>query len=282
MPRISKFTQVVHSLSFTPHQLQPADILRWSADAFCHTALTQLKSQPELIEDHRFGFVYVGWQVKFLRPFTLHQARGEAARLNVESGLTAHTGKRDLMRVRTRFFGGGQEIVLSETLLNPLKMSGGAALDGVPSGLPDDIRAMLQPDELDASPPPNLFDANAVTESGELLRDRKTPFVLYRHEGELADMWQNPCLASLDGRAREAMVFDGGDDRLKHGLSKPIATMSAQLRRPVYVHEEGVILTRAYWLADHVAYVHEVKGSARGGSDSDRPTCATIVVHMAP
>ena len=108
----------------------------------------------------------------------------------------------------------------------------------------------------------------------------RTPFTLRRHEAEIADMWQNMALGSLAGRARESMAFSGGDARLRDGLARPIASMSGELRRPVYCQEEGIIETSAYWADDHVAYVHKVFGAKHGPAEDSRNLCATVIEHM--
>ena len=146
-----------------------------------------------------------------------------------------------------------------------------------------DLRAQLiKADEIVSEPAPRFVgpEQRKKADIGEPISERKTPFTLRRHESEIADMWQNMALGSLAGRAREAMAFDGGDPRLRDGLSRPIATMAGELRRPVYCQDEGVIVTRAYWADDHIAYVHEIMGAKRGPSEDSRNLCATVIEHM--
>lgn len=277
-PRRQRFERITHTCHFTPHQLQASEILRWAMDAMCEGVKDQIYPLRILVQEHQWSVVIVGFEVTWLRPFTFF----DATTITVDTGMVMHDGKRQVFGYTMQISANGEDVVRMVTQTHPVGLTGGDAMDALPCGVPDHLRALLEEDEVTAEPAPRFTgqEQRARAEFGDPIGERRTPFTLRRHEAEIADMWQNMALASLSGRAREAMAFDGGDPRLRDGLARPLASMSAELRRPVYAQDEGVIETRAYFAADHVAYVHKVLGAKRGPSEDSRNLCATIIEHM--
>lgn len=278
-PRRQQFERITHTCHFTPHQLQSSEILRWAMDAMCEGFRSQMRPLHELVMEHKWSVVIVGWEIVWVRPFTFF----DGCSLIIDTGKILHDGSsRKVFGYQINISANGEDVVRVVSQTHPVGLTGGAAMDALPCGVPDNLRAMLQEDEIVTEPAPRFTgdEHKARAEIGEPIGERRTPFTLRRHESEVADMWQNMSLASLSGRAREAMAFDGGDARLRDGLARPLATMSAELRRPVYCQDEAIVETRAYWTGDHVAYVHKVRGAKRGPSEDSRNLCATIIEHM--
>lgn len=279
-PRSKTFNRITHTCHFTPHQLQPSEILRWAMDAMVVGFSNQLMPFRLSVKDRHFSVVIVGFDIDWVRPFTFF----DASTIDIETSMVLHDGaRRQVFGYTITLRANDEEIVRVRSQTHPVKLTGSEALDALPCGVSDEFRAMLQADEIVSEPALRFVgsEQRKKAEVGEPIGERKTPFTLRRHESEIADMWQNMALGSLAGRAREAMAFDGGDPRLRDGLSRPLATMAGELRRPVYCQDKGVIVTRAYWADDHVAYVHEILGARRGPSEDSRNLCATVIEHMA-
>ena len=278
-PRRLQFSRVLHTCHFTPHQLQASEILRWVMDAMTSAVNNQLRPLRLLVKEHHWGLVVVGFEIQWVGPLHFFDANT----LEIDTGMVLHDGtRRQVLGYNSSISANGKEAVRMVSQTHPVELSGGEALDGLPCGVPDDIKAMLQPDEIVTDPAPRFAGSEQLgkAEIGEPIGEARTPFTMRRHETEIADMWQNMALASLSGRAREAMAFAGGDPRLRDGLARPLASMAGELRRPIYCQDEGVIDSRAFWAEDHMAYVHKVFGARRGPSEDSRALCATIIEHM--
>lgn len=278
-PRTVQFNRIVHTCHFTPHQLQPSEVLRWAMDAMVAGLNNQARDFRIMVRDYQWSLVVIGFEARWLRPFGFFDASG----IEIESGMILHDNRRrQVFGYDIAIRANGEDIIHIVSQAHPVELTGGDALDAVPCGVPDHIRAMFQDDEITRDRAPRFTGPKqrAKATIGEPIGTRQTPFTLHRHETEVADMWQNMALASLSGRARESMAFDGGDARLRDGMAQPVTSMAGELRRPVYCQDRGVIDTQAYWTGDHVAYVHQVRGARRGPSEDSRPVCATIIEHM--
>ena len=268
MTRRARFPRILTTCHFSPHQLQPHTVLGWAMDAMHVAVAHQLRPLRTLVRDHRWSLVIVGFEATWRRPLGFLDADA----VEIETGLRLHDGRRELIGFETRIMADRDLVVEIRSTGHPVRVSGSAAMDAEPCGVPEDLRALLPPDEITTAPLPRLaLPAGAPIRSGSL------PFQLRRDECETADQWANATLATLAGRAREQLAFAG----LPEGLSLPVRDLRAALRRPIFFGEEGVIDTDVFRLPEGLVFAHRIRSRSRGG-DEDRARCATVVETLAP
>lgn len=256
---------------FSPVQMQPASILRVGMSALASCIGTQLTEWRTLKRDHRTTVVIVGVKLNYLRDFDFFSS----AHIDVDAGLTTRRGGR-FLELKCALGAPGDPFALLTVLNRPVTLSGTEALDATPGSLDPALLAHFQDDEHDESPivRPVIDAGKALERDGELLDESTMPFTVSRADCEIADQWQNVRLPDWISMSRERMVFSTKDSRIKTGLRVPMMNLYAEFRRPMYLGDEGAIVTRAYAADGTVSFVHEVRTVTPGAPEG---VCAVAV-----
>ncbi|MCX4239981.1 hypothetical protein [Paraliomyxa miuraensis] len=279
MPRRFHWVRPLHTLDFSPLQLHPTMVLSLTIEALATCIRGQLCDWRVLVEQHRWSTVIVGFDVRWLRPFTFF----DASRLELDCGMRTRKDDQLLeVQLELRPESEDERVVSASLLCRPVEVTGGAALDARPAPMRGAPLAMLRDDEREPSAPGRVVpQREALVSSGSLVAERITDFEISRDECEVADQWRFSVLPALAGRAREALAMEGGDPRVRHGLSRALASTTAELRRPMYLREAGQVRTRVYEHEGSLAYVHHIHGAPLGpGPDAERPLCATVIEQL--
>src|SRR5262249_14220269 len=143
-------------------------------------------SHRRLVVEHRTGFVF--WSVQLVP--------GDPVGFFDADGLD--------VTVTGRVLGGGTQVACDVEVRGPvgrparlraggvpLRLDGGPALSGAPARLGPEVLSAFRADEIEArphrSPLPGL--RAAVAARGTPLASGRTPFVIHRHQCEVADQW---------------------------------------------------------------------------------------------
>jgi hypothetical protein len=153
----------------------------------------------------------------------------------------------------------------------PLRLDGGPALSGTPARLCPEVMSAFLADEIEArphrSPLPRL--RAAIAAGGATLARGRTPFVIHRHQCEVADQWFWPEAVSLAVSGREELVRAEADrvPRLRRAMQTPVGCLDLLFSRPFHLFDEGAVLSTAYEWGGRLAFVHELVGIGAGGDE---------------
>src|SRR5262249_54028791 len=113
---------------------------------------------------------------------------------------------------------------------------------------------------------------------GTPLASGRTPFVIHRHQCEVADQWFWPEAVSLAGGAREELVLAHARRvaPLRLAMRAPMARLDLLFTRPFSLFDGGAGRSTAYAWEGRLAFVHELAGSSAGGDDEPRPRAVAI------
>ena len=266
MPRWCAYEVPVDTGFFTPLHLQPTAVCRLAFNAAGRWLSRHAISHRRLLAEHRTGLVL--WSVQLVSgdPVGFFDA------------------DRLVVRVTGRVRGGGTQVecdvevrgpVGRATRLQaccvPLRLDGDPALSGTPARLCPEVMSAFLADEIEARPHRSTLPSlrAAITAGGAALAGGRTPFVIHRHQCEVADQWFWPEAVSLAGTGREELVRAEAErvPRLRLAMRTPVGRLDLLFRRPFFLSDEGAVLSTAYDWEGRLAFVHELVGTGAGGQE---------------
>lgn len=276
---------------YTPLHLQPAAVCRLAFSAAGLWLSQHLVSHRRLVTEHRTGLVF--WSVELVYgdrvSFFDDEEVGVEVTARVRAGGTQFESVVALGPAlsggvsRARVNGGedaeggfhpqGKGARLRACLV-PLRLDDDLALAGAPGRLSDELMALIRPQELEElphrSPVPRLR-AEIAAQALPLARI-ETPFVVHRHQCEVADQWFWPEAVSLAGGGREELVRSEAErmPALLQGMRVPMERLDVLFQRPYFLFEEGVVVSTAYEWCDRLAFVHEFVDAGVGSGGRPR------------
>src|SRR5215467_7149524 len=284
MPRSCVYQVPVDTGFFTPLGLQPAAVCRLAFDGAGRWLGRHAISHRRLVAEHRTGFVF--WSVQLVPgdPIGFFDAdrldvtvtgrvRGGGTQVECDVLVEGGWQEDDLppLTPRRRPGGRGGRPTLLRAVCVPLRLDGGPALSGAPARLTPEVLSAFRPDEVEArphrSPLPGL--RAAVAARGVVLARGLTPFVIHRHQCEVADQWFWPEAVSMAGGAREDLVLAHAGLRL--AMRTPARRVDLLFSRPFSLFDEGAVRSTAHDWEGGVAFVHEF---VRG--DEPKPRAVAI------
>jgi hypothetical protein len=275
VPRWHAFEAPADTGLFTPLDLQPTAVCRLAFNAAARWLGRHAISHRRLVAEHRTGLVL--WSVQLVA--------GDPVGFLDADGLD--------VRVTGRVRGGGTQVECEVELRGPagrptrlhaccvpLRLDGDPALSGAPAPLTPEVLAGFPADAVEArphrSPLPRL--RAAIARGGAALARRRTPFVIHRHQCEVADQWFWPEAVSLAAGGREELVMAEAErvPGLRLALRTPVRRLDLLFRRPFFLFDEGAVRSTAYEWEGRLAFVHELVGA---GDDEPR---ALAIEQFAP
>jgi|SRR5215831_547175 len=276
MPRTCVYQVPVDSGFFTPIGLQPAAVCRLGFDGAGRWLGRHAIGHRRLVAEHRTGFVY--WSVQLVPgdPVGFFDAdrldvtvtggvRGGGTQVECEVVVEPVRQEDDSPPLTPRRKPGGRGGARLRAVCVPLRLDGGPALSGAPARLTPEVLAAFRPDEMEArphrSPVPGL--RAAIAARGAVLAGGRSPFVIHRHQCEVADQWFWPEAVSLAGGAREDLVLAQGERvrPLRLAMQAPARRLDLLFSRPFYLFDEGAVASTVSEWEGGLAFVHEFFGA---------------------
>jgi hypothetical protein len=257
MSRSLTYEVPVDSGFFTPLGLQPAAVCRLAFNGAGRWLERHAISHRRLVGEHRTGFVL--WSVQLVPGDPI--GFFDADRLDVT--------------VAGRVLGGGTQVACDvevqgpagrptrlHAVCVPLRLDDGPALAGAPVRLAPEVLAAFRADEIEARPHRSPLPGRlaAIAAGGPGVAQAQMPFVIHRHQCEVADQWFWPEAVSLAGAAREELVLAqaAGSPAIRVGMLAPMARLDVLFSRPFYLFDEGAVRSTAYEWEGGIAFVHEL------------------------
>lgn len=244
---------------FTPLHLQPTAVCRLAFNAAAFWLRRNVLSHRRLVGEHHTGLVL--WSVRVLFGDRVSFFDADELEIGV-TGRVRGGGTQFECEVEVRAEVGEPTRLVA--CLIPLRLSGDLALLGTPSPLSRDVVTRFVAGELEdrphTSPVPRLL-AGITRQAGQLAR-RETPFVVHRHQCEVADQWFWAEAVSLGERGREELIRAEGEriPRLRQAMRSPPQQLDILFERPYYLFDQGVVVSSAYDWRGGLAFVHEFAG----------------------
>jgi hypothetical protein len=253
---------------FSALQLQPCTVLKLGMS----NAWRWIESQigitfPEWVREHQRGLVITGLHIRYLASHTffdsntldvlIHPVRVRSRQRMLQFGF-------DYLRADKKAFATLSAVGL---LLKLHKTD--ASLSADPSLSPLDARILEKflPEEIDPSIPPKEVSAmvEALKASNAApIAVGEHPFRIYRHHCEIADQWSFIDIPGFSGQARELLVTGNRSGRIRDGIRKPLRRWMAEIRRPMALFDDGLILTEVYDSGERLTFVHELRNVTQG------------------
>lgn len=281
MPRSCAYEVPVDTGFFTPLHLQPAVVCRLAFNGAGRWLSRHAISHRRLVVEHQTGFVF--WSVQLVPGDPV--GFFDTDRLDVTiKGRVRGGGTQVECDVEVRGPVGSATRLLAVCV--PLRLDGGPALSGAPARLCPEVLSAFLADEIEASPHRSPLPSlrAAIAADGAALAQGRTPFVIHRHQCEVADQWFWPEAVSLAGGAREQLVRAHAErvPRLRLAMQAPVCRLDLLFSRPFYLFDEGAVLSTAYDWEGRLAFVHELVGSGARGDEQRARALAVEQFALAP
>jgi hypothetical protein len=277
LPRSCAFEVPVDTGLFTPLNLQPTAVCRLAFNAAGRWLSQYAISHRLLVAEHQTGLVV--WSVELTSGDPVGYFDADCLGL-VVTGRVRGGGTQFECDVEVR--GPVGRATRMRACCVPLRLDAGPALAGAPARLGPEVMAAFRADEIDSrphlSPLPGL--RAAIAGGGAKLAQGRMPFVIHRHQCEVADQWFWPEAISLAGSGREELVRTEAENipGLRLAMKAPVDRLDLLFSRPFYLFDEGEVLSTAYQWEGRLAFVHELVGTAIGGSEPR----ALVIEQFAP
>jgi len=268
MPRSITFEQPNDTCMFTPLQLQTTWIFRLGMTAWARWLAAHVASFPSLVRDHAFGAVVIGAYAYYRKPAGFFDSDG----VRVTGGVTV-VKQRSLLRIDIGVFavGGaadGEKIADSTGVMRALRLAGDPGLGATPIGVPPEVAAKFQPDEIDdaALAPRPVSEVLARIEGAPAIAEGSHRMTCSRALSEVADQWSFVEAPHYSSWGREALVLSAGSKapEIRRGLRQPVREVLVEYRKPAFAFDELEVRTRAIAHGDELVFVHAVNGANNG------------------
>jgi acyl-CoA thioesterase FadM len=263
--RYCRYSLLLDSSFFNPHQLQPLAIGRLGFNAGARWLKENVCSHRELIWEHGTGLVLWAWQLEYREPLSFRMAD------EVQVEVTGRVrGPRTQFECQLSISGPDGVAVEMRAVSVPLSLSGDAALSGSPRPLPSGIVERFLEDEIEPVPYRSAVASvkNDVRREGRPLAEVDESFRVHRHNCEVADQWFWAESLGFAAVGREELVARNAATcpEVRGGLSRPISRIDATCARTYQFRDVGSVSTTAYEWNDSLVFLHDLC-LAENGSD---------------
>jgi acyl-CoA thioesterase FadM len=248
---------------FTPLGLQPTAVCRLGFNAAGRWLSAHGISHRRLLTDYDTGFVVWSAQLSFGEPVTFFDT--DSLEMNVMARIRGGGTQFECQIDLDGATGTGTHM---QAVCVPLRLDGDGALSGTPARLRPELLTLFRAGEIDPcphlSPLPGL--RATIEREATLVARGRAPFVIHRHQCEVADQWYWPEAVSLASDAREELVRAEAvsETRLRQSLQRPLRRLDLLFHRPFFLFDEGVVISSGYESQGRLAFIHELVGSEGG------------------
>lgn len=261
MPRAIEFQVPCDTSLFTPLQLQPQALLRLTMSGWARFIRAHLCSFRALLTEHHAGVVVAGIRIDYARPLGFFDC-------DVLHVTAAVRSRKDgaMLDLDVDVRGAEQPAAQVHLDLVCLHVPDGVALSARPAPLPAALRDRFAADERAPGAPPRQVPS-MIEGLGPPLCLGRTSFRVHRPLCEVADQWSFIEVPALAAAGRESLALQRAAElpTLRRGLSRPLRVLAAELRRPYFAFDDGVVLTSAHARGDDLTFVHTLR--AQRGED---------------
>ncbi len=256
MPRAIDWEETVDTSMFSAVQLQPGIIASLTWNGVARWLRTYLVSFPTLITQECMGLVVMGFHLEYRDPVSFFECPSFRVRGAFRMMRRGERGQLDL-----RLFSETKELAVVQLIVRPVAILDPVSLGAEPAPMPDRLLQRFEADEVDSTSPVRMVPARvtAVETQGTLLAESSKPFRIHRHLSEVAEQWSWTETPNLIESARENMALDNRGEHkmaLRRCLHRRLARFDVEFSRPYFSFEDGEIISRAYDVAGHLAFVH--------------------------
>jgi acyl-CoA thioesterase FadM len=256
MPRAIDWEETVDTSTFSAIQLQPGVIASLTWNALARWLRTYLVSFPTLIREESTGLVVMGFHLEYRDPVSFFDCEAFRVRGAFRMMRRGERGQLDL-----RLFSDSHELAVARLIVRPVAILDPVSLGAEPAPMPESLLAQFEDDEVESASPVRILpDRLAVVETtGTQLAEYTKPFRIHRHLTEVAEQWSWTEVPALVETAKESLALEDQSENkmmLRRCLSHRIARFDVEFSRPYFSFESGEIVSRAYDVAGHLAFVH--------------------------
>jgi hypothetical protein len=270
VPRDVTFEVPVDTSMFTPLGLQPRKLLSIGMSAWARWSREYLVPFPALVREHLTSLVVTGLEIEFPEPLGFLDADLIEAKVGVQArsrGISLH--------MSMDCTAGTRLAARMKAVCVPVLIQDAQSLSAVPGRLPGPLLQRFRADEIISQRPPRrVREELRALGAGSPDFEEKTSFTVHRDMCEVADQWSYIEVPGIVAPGREGMSLDPppGLDALRAGISGPPIRFDAEIRRPFYVFDSGMVISKAYIRPSRVVFVHELWN----GTDDNRPNATVI------
>jgi acyl-CoA thioesterase FadM len=257
MPRAIDWEETVDTSTFSAVQLQPGVVASLAWNALARWLRTYLVSFPTLITKESTGLVVMGFHLEYLDPVSFFDCEAFRVRGAFRMMRRAERGQLDL-----RITSDSHKLAIAQLIVRPVAILDPVSLGAEPAPLPESLLDQFEDDEVVSASPVRIVPSRlaAVETTGSLLAEYTKPFRIHRHLSEVAEQWSWTEVPALVESARENLALEDQSENkmmLRRCLSHRIARFDVEFSRPYFSFESGEIVSRAYDVAGHLAFVHK-------------------------
>ena len=257
MPRAIDWEETVDTSTFSAVQLQPGVLASLAWNALARWLRTYIVSFPTLIAKESTGLVVMGFHLEYRDPVSFFDCEAFRVRGAFRIMRRGERGQLDL-----RLFSDSHELAIAQLIVRPVAILDPVSLGAEPAPMPESLLAQFEGDEVESASPERILPPRlaAVETTGSLLAEYTKPFFIHRHLSEVAEQWSWTEIPALVESARESLALEDQSENkmmLRRCLSHRIARFDVEFSRPYFSFEPGEIVSRAYDVTGHLAFVHK-------------------------
>ena len=257
MPRAIDWEETVDTSTFSAVQLQPGVVASLTWNALARWLRTYLVSFPTLIAKESMGLVVMGFHLEYRDPVSFFDCEAFRVRGAFRMMRRGERGQLDI-----RLFSDSHELAIAQLIVHPVAILDPVSLGAEPAPMPESLMAQFEDDETESASPVRIVPARlaAVETTGSLLAEYTKPFRIHRHLSEVAEQWSWTDVPALVESARENLALEDQSENkmmLRRCLSNRLARFDVEFSRPYFSFESGEIVSRAYDVAGHLAFIHK-------------------------
>ena len=265
MPRVIEWEETVSTSTFSVIQLQPGIVASLTWNAIARWFRTYIVSFPSLIKDEAIGLVVIGFHLEYRDTVSFFGC--EAFRIR---GAFRMMRRGELGQLDIRIFNESCELAVAQLIVRPVSIVDPISLGAEPAAMPKILLDRFNLDEVVSFSPERVVPERlgAVETTGTLLGEYMKPFHIHRHLSEVAEQWSWTETPALVESARESFVLtDQSKNKvlLRRCLRNRLLRFDVEFSRPYFSFESGEIVSRAYDVANHLAFVHRF--TSNGGKN---------------
>lgn len=262
MPRAIDWEEVVDTRTFCAVQLKPGIVTALAWNALARWLRTHLVSLPELIGRESTGLVVMGFHLEYREPVSFFDCEAFRVRGAFRMMRRGERGQLDL-----RLSADTRDLAVARLVVRPVAIRDPVSLGAEPAPMPEALMQRFEADERESASPARLLPDRLATieTTGRLLAEHTRPFRIHRHLSEVAEQWSWTEIPVLVEAAKEDLALGRHEHAalLRRCLVRRLARFDVEFSRPFFSFEPGEIVTRAYDVADRLAFVHRLT-SGRG------------------
>jgi hypothetical protein len=256
MPRAVEWEETVDTSTFSAVQLQPGVVASLTWNALARWLRTYLVSFPTLISKESTGLVVMGFHLEYRDPVSFFDCEAFRVRGAFRIMRRGERGQLDL-----RLFSDSYELAVARLIVRPVAILDPVSLGAEPAPMPESLLAQFEDDEVESASPVRILPDRlaAVETRGSQLAEYTKPFRIHRHLTEVAEQWSWTEVPALVESAKESLALEDQSENkmmLRRCLSRRISRFDVEFSRPYFSFESGEIVSRAYDVAGHLAFVH--------------------------